>query len=83
MILAYINEFALKESIRQKRAVFWSTSRNELCVKGASLGDYLELHEVRINYEQNSFLFLVTPIQGGVCPKDQQQKKLLIVRDLL
>ena len=72
LILAYINEFALKESIRQKRAVFWSTSRNELWVKGVSSGNYLELHEVRINCEQNSFLFLVTPVQGGVChTKDQ------------
>ena len=67
LILAYVNEPALKESISQKRAVFWSTSRNELWVKGATSGDYLELHEIRVNCEQNSLLFLVKPVTGGVC----------------
>ncbi len=67
LILAYVNEPALKESISQKRAVFWSTSRNELWVKGATSGDYLALHEIRVNCEQNSLLFLVKPATGGVC----------------
>ncbi len=67
LILAYVNELALNEAIRQKKAVFWSTSRNELWVKGATSGDFLQLNEVRVNCEQNSLLYLVTPVQGGVC----------------
>jgi phosphoribosyl-AMP cyclohydrolase len=67
LILAYINEIALQRSINEKKAIFWSTSRNELWVKGATSGDYLFLKEVRVNCEQNSLLFLVTPKGTGVC----------------
>ena len=34
-------------------ATFWSTSRNELWVKGLTSGDYLELAEIRVNCEQS------------------------------
>ncbi|MEQ8352413.1 MAG: phosphoribosyl-AMP cyclohydrolase [Leptospiraceae bacterium] len=67
LILAYVNEEALKESLEQKIAVFFSTSRRELWIKGATSGDYLDLLEVRINCEQNSLLYLVRPRAGGVC----------------
>lgn len=67
LIVAYINRMALQKSLEQKRAVFWSTSRKELWVKGETSGDFLLLDEVRINCEQNSFLFLVTPQKAGAC----------------
>ena len=35
-------------------ATFWSTSRNELWIKGKTSGDYLAIEEVRVNCEQNS-----------------------------
>jgi phosphoribosyl-AMP cyclohydrolase len=48
-------------------AAFWSTSRDELWVKGATSGDTLELVEVRVNCEQNSLLYLVKPLGQGAC----------------
>ena len=35
-----------------------------LCV---CMGDDLDLIEIRVNYEQNSLLYLVRPARGGVC----------------
>jgi phosphoribosyl-AMP cyclohydrolase len=67
LLLAYVNEQALEQSIKRKIAVFWSTSRNELWVKGSTSGDFLDLKEIRINCEQNSLLFLVIPKNEGVC----------------
>jgi len=67
LILAYVNRLALEESYRTGSAVFWSTSRNELWIKGATSGDYLTLKEIRINCEQNTLLFLVIPQNEGVC----------------
>lgn len=67
LILAYVNEESLRESFRQKVAVFWSTSRNELWIKGASSGDFLDLWEVRVNCEQNSLLFRVRRRGKGSC----------------
>ena len=66
LILAYANEAALKHALEHGVATFWSTSRNELWVKGATSGDILELVEVRVNCEQNSLLYLVRP-RGGAC----------------
>lgn len=67
LILAYVNYLAFEESLSRRLAVFWSTSRQKLWVKGETSGDYLDLIEVRVNCEQNSLLFLVRPRQGGVC----------------
>lgn len=67
LLIAYVNEAALQQSITTRIATFWSTSRNELWVKGATSGDFLELVEIRVNCEQNSLLFLVRPRGKGVC----------------
>jgi phosphoribosyl-AMP cyclohydrolase len=61
LVLAYANRQALEHTLRERVATFWSTSRNELWVKGASSGDYLDLVEVRVNCEQNSLLYIVRP----------------------
>lgn len=74
LICAYVNEISLAESFKRRVACFWSTSRNELWVKGATSGDTLILDDVRINCEQNSLLFLVTPENKGAChTKDASQ----------
>ena len=67
LILAYANEEALRETLRRKEAVFFSTSRNEIWHKGATSGDTLSLVEVRVNCEQNSLLYLVRPQGQGAC----------------
>jgi phosphoribosyl-AMP cyclohydrolase len=67
LVLAYANEEALRHSLKTGIATFWSTSRNELWVKGLTSGDTLELVEVRVNCEQNSLLYLVRMTRGGVC----------------
>lgn len=67
LYIGYANEQALKATLEEKRAVLWSTSRNELWRKGATSGDVLELVEVCVNCEQNSLLYLVRPVGAGVC----------------
>ena len=67
LIVAYVNQEALDYSLQNGIAAFWSTSRNELWVKGATSGDTLRLVEVRVNCEQNSLLYLVRPEGTGAC----------------
>ena len=67
ILVAYVNEEALEASRRRRRAVFWSTSRNELWEKGATSGASFELVEVRVNCEQNSLLYRVRPLVEGIC----------------
>src|SRR6204780_3334471 len=67
LFIGYANEEALETSLRERIAVLWSTSRNDLWRKGAPSGDVLELAEIRLNCEQNSLLYLVRPATGGAC----------------
>ena len=67
ILVAYVNELALKTAIETRTAVFWSTSRNELWEKGKTSGEMYDLLEVRVNCEQNSLLYVVRPRRGGIC----------------
>ena len=73
LIVGYANELALNTTFEQGMATFWSSSRNELWIKGKTSGDYLEIVEVRVNCEQNSVLYRVHPKGQGACHvKDEQ-----------
>ena len=67
LILGYVNELALKTAREIGMATFWSTSRNELWIKGKTSGDFLKIDEIRVNCEQNSILYRVTPAGKGAC----------------
>ena len=67
LIVGYANELALQTALECGMATFWSTSRNELWIKGKPSVDYLKIEDIRINCEQNSILYLVTPAGQGAC----------------
>jgi phosphoribosyl-AMP cyclohydrolase len=67
LFVGFANHEALHETLRTRRAVLWSTSRDELWRKGDSSGDVLDLVDVRVNCEQNSLLYRVRPRAGGAC----------------
>lgn len=67
LILAYVSKEAFEESVNSGYATYFSRSRNEIWKKGSTSGDYLRIEEIRINCEQNSLLFLVSPEGKGVC----------------
>ena len=67
LFVGYANREALRETLRRREAVLWSTSRDELWHKGATSGDVLDVVDVRVNCEQNSLLYRVRPRTGGVC----------------
>ncbi len=67
LILSFVNRKAFEETQRSGYATYWSRSRNELWKKGLTSGDMLKVDEIRVNCEQNSFLFLVTPEGKGAC----------------
>jgi phosphoribosyl-AMP cyclohydrolase len=67
LIVAFANQQAFEETLRSGFATYWSRSRNELWTKGMTSGDLLKIEEIRINCEQNSLLYLVTPQGKGAC----------------
>src|SRR5210317_988763 len=67
LILSFANKEAFEETRSSGYATYWSRSRNELWKKGLTSGDMLRIEEIRINCEQNSLLYLVTPEGKGAC----------------
>jgi phosphoribosyl-AMP cyclohydrolase len=67
LILSFVNREAFEETRKSGYATYWSRSRNELWKKGLTSGDMLKIVEIRINCEQNSLLYLVTPMGKGAC----------------
>jgi phosphoribosyl-AMP cyclohydrolase len=67
VLVAYTNRQAFEKSVQTRIATFWSTSRNELWVKGATSGHFFELVDVYVNCEQNSLVYRVRPKGEGIC----------------
>lgn len=67
LMLAYVNDLALKTTIAKGMATFWSTSRNELWTKGETSGDYLKIIEILTDCDQDALVYKVEPQGGGAC----------------
>jgi phosphoribosyl-AMP cyclohydrolase len=67
ILIAYANHEALEATFRTGMATFWSTSRNELWVKGKSSGNTFSVKKIFVNCEQNSLVYRVRPEAGGIC----------------
>ncbi len=67
LLLAYINQEALAKSLTTKILTLWSTTRNELWVKGATSGNKFQITKIKVNCEQNSLLFFVKKNKHGIC----------------
>jgi phosphoribosyl-AMP cyclohydrolase len=67
LMLASVNEQALDATEKTGLATFWSTSRNELWVKGETSGDYLQVDKILIDCDQDALVYQVTLLGDGVC----------------
>lgn len=67
ILIAYTNEEAFLETVKKKKLVLWSTSRNKLWFKGAESGNTFTVDRIFVNCEQNSLVYRVTPDKGNIC----------------
>ncbi len=67
ILIAYTNEEAFAETVRKKKLVLWSTSRNKLWFKGAESGNTFTVNRIFVNCEQNSLVYQVMPDKGNIC----------------
>ena len=75
LIIGYVNQKALDAACESRMATFWSTSRNELWIKGKTSGDYLRIESIHVNCEQNSILYKVRPVGEGACHTRNKEGK--------
>lgn len=66
LMLAWMNAEALDRTLTTRRATFWSRSRGELWVKGATSGNVLTVLEARLDCDGDAVLLSVTPA-GPAC----------------
>jgi phosphoribosyl-AMP cyclohydrolase len=66
LMVAWMNAEAFEKTIQTHQAHFWSRSRGELWLKGATSGNYLDVIEVRVDCDADTLLLKVHP-QGPAC----------------
>jgi phosphoribosyl-AMP cyclohydrolase len=64
LMLAYMNTESLALTLSTGKATYWSRSRNELWVKGATSGHFQEVHSVSFDCDGDAILLKVR--QTGV-----------------
>ena len=60
LMLAWMNREALAQTAALGRAVYWSRSRQRLWFKGEESGHVQQVHEIRIDCDQDVILLQVT-----------------------
>jgi phosphoribosyl-AMP cyclohydrolase len=71
LMLGYMNEESLKNTMESGQAWFWSRSRQELWHKGATSGNYLEVREVWYDCDVDAVLVKAKPM-GPTCHTGEQ-----------
>ena len=66
LMMAYMTAETLRETIDTGRMVYWSRSRQERWVKGATSGHMQTVEEARLDCDGDTLLFRVTQ-EGGAC----------------
>ncbi len=66
LMLAWMNREALAATIATGRATYWSRSRNELWIKGATSGHTQAVQSITVDCDGDALLLKVRQV-GGAC----------------
>lgn len=67
LMFAWMNREALQLTYETKQAVYWSRSRNKLWRKGEESGHVQNVHEIRLDCDEDVILIKVEQIGGIAC----------------
>lgn len=67
LMLAWMNAEALALTLEERRAVYWSRSRQEIWRKGDTSGNVQELVDIRLDCDGDTLLLSVRQIGGAAC----------------
>ena len=65
IMFAWMNLETLEASIRQKRAIYWSRSRNQVWLKGEKSGHYQNIKDMVLDCD-NDVLLIKVEQEGGI-----------------
>jgi phosphoribosyl-AMP cyclohydrolase len=66
LMVAFANEEAVRRTLEEGRAYFWSRSRQRLWRKGEESGNEMEVLRVMVDCDGDALLYLVRP-KGPAC----------------
>lgn len=66
LMLGYMNEESLQQTIATKKATFFSRSKNRIWVKGEESGNFLNVIEIKNDCDDDTLLIQVKP-EGPIC----------------
>ena len=66
LMLAYMNAQSLELTLTTGKATYWSRSRNELWVKGATSGHYQDVQAISLDCDGDALVMQVIQT-GGAC----------------
>jgi phosphoribosyl-AMP cyclohydrolase len=67
LMLAYMNPASWEATLSTRKATYWSRSRRELWVKGATSGNVQHVKEIRIDCDDDTILLKVEQVGGAAC----------------
>jgi len=67
LMVAWMNREALRLTVEQERAVYWSRSRRKLWFKGEESGHTQRLREIRVDCDADVVLLQVEQLGGIAC----------------
>lgn len=67
LMVAWMNEEALRLTVSEQRAIYWSRSRNRLWRKGEESGHVQKLHELRLDCDRDVILLSVEQLGDIAC----------------
>ena len=71
LMLAYMNAQSLELTLTTGKATYWSRSRNELWVKGATSGHYQDVQSIALDCDGDALVLQVIQT-GAACHTGQQ-----------
>ena len=66
LMLAYMNEESLHQTLRTGLATYWSRSRNEIWIKGKTSGHYQYVKRILVDCDNDTLLMIVKQ-EGAAC----------------
>ena len=67
LMMAWMNPEALQLSVEEKRAVYWSRSRQKLWRKGEESGHVQQIKEVRLDCDNDVIVLQIEQLGGIAC----------------
>ena len=67
IMFAWMNRETLEESIKQRKAIYWSRSRKQVWVKGEESGHYQNIEDMYLDCDNDVLLIKVSQEGGIAC----------------